>query len=126
MSMVYPPITASASLFKIPPTPGQGQITFRWSYSDVIATPTSLTLQGASASLQVALMRAAYCSQNGYSYPIGPTSGIPGSQTTYAWDIASYQAAAGATPLIQASYTFRAFDQRCARFADCEFPARRG
>lgn len=60
-----------------------------------------------------ALITTAFCSQNGYSYPIGPTSGIPGSQTTFAWDIASYQAAAGATPLIQASYTFRAFDQRC-------------
>lgn len=50
MSMLYPPITASASLFKIPATPGQGQITFRWSYSDVVATPTSLTLQGEPAT----------------------------------------------------------------------------
>ena len=67
--------------------------------------------------LAVTLIIPAFCSQNGYSYPVGPTSGIPGSQTTFAWDIASYQAAAGATPLIQASYTFRAFDQRyvCSR-----------
>lgn len=74
-------------------------ITFGWNFTDVIASPTSLTLQ-------------AYCSQNGFTYPVGPTQGIAGDSQEVAWNPYEYEQGQGATPLAEASYTLRVFDER--------------
>lgn len=68
-------------------------------FTDVLVQPETLTLQ-------------AYCSQNGYTYPVGPTQGIAGDSTEYAWNPYEYEASGGATPLAEASYTLRIFDER--------------
>jgi hypothetical protein len=69
------------------------------SFTDVLVQPEHLTLQ-------------AYCSQNGYTYPVGPTQGIAGDATEYAWNPYEYERSGGATPLAEASYTLRIFDER--------------
>lgn len=74
-------------------------ITFGWNFTDVIASPTSLTLQ-------------AYCSANGFTYPVGPTQGLAGDTTQYAWNPYDYEQGQGANPLAEASYTLRIFDER--------------
>jgi len=68
-------------------------------FTDVIVQPETLTLQ-------------AYCSQNGFTYPVGPTQGIAGDSTEYAWNPYDYEQSGGATPLAEASYTLRIFDER--------------
>jgi len=96
MSVLNPAITATPTLIKIL---SGNPVTFSWTLTNVLVTPKSLTLQ-------------AFCSENQFTYPIGPATGIPGTSTTFVWDPAAYQATAGAEPLPQASYTFRAFDER--------------
>ena len=96
MIVLNPPITAVPTLIKI--LTGN-PVTFSWTLTNVLVPPKSLTLQ-------------AFCSANQFTYPIGPTGGIPGAQTTFVWDPAAYQATA-TQPLPQASCTFRAFDERC-------------
>lgn len=89
------PLALSSSSFPFQ----DNYITFGWSFTDVLVTPTALTIN-------------AYCSQNGYTYPVGPTSGIPGDSTQFAWNPYEYEQSAGATPLAEASYTLRIFDER--------------
>ncbi|GAA97791.1 hypothetical protein E5Q_04470 [Mixia osmundae IAM 14324] len=96
LSITQPAITAAASYYRVMPS---ADITFGWTLTSVVVAPTSLTLQ-------------AFCSQNGFTYPVGPTNGIPGAATQYIWNPYDYQVAAGATPLAQASYTLRIFDER--------------
>ena len=74
-------------------------VTFGWNFTSLYVTPTSLTLQ-------------AYCSQNPYTYPVGPTNGIAGDSTQYVWDPYSQEQSAGATAFAEASYTLRIFDER--------------
>jgi len=96
LSMTQPAITAQATFYKIA---SENYITFGWTLTDVLVTPTALTIN-------------AYCSQNGYTYPVGPTSGIEGDATQFAWNPYEYEQSAGATPLAEASYTLRIFDER--------------
>lgn len=54
----------------------------------------------------------AFCSQNGFTYPIGPTQGLPGDTREYEWNPYAYEQEQGAVPLAEASYTLRIFDER--------------
>lgn len=94
--MTQPAATAQATFYKIAQ---DNFITFGWNFTDVIASPTSLTLQ-------------AYCSQNGFTYPVGPTQGIAGDSQEIAWNPYEYEQGQDATPLAEASYTLRVFDER--------------
>lgn len=86
--ITQPPQTAT-SYFKLAPSQ---TVTFAWNFTDVIVTPTSLTV-------------SAVC-DNGNTYPVGPTNGIiPGSATSVLWDLYSYQQANPATQLVQGTYT---------------------
>lgn len=96
VSFTQPPQTGAQSFYKIAPSQ---TITFGWSFSGVIATPTHLTV-------------SAIC-DNGNTYPVGPTDGIiPGTATQVTWDIFSYQQANPSKPLAQASYTLSIWDDR--------------
>ena len=86
--ITQPPQTAT-SYFKLAPSQ---TVTIAWNFTDVIVTPTSLTV-------------SAVC-DNGNTYPVGPTNGIiPGSATSVTWDLYSYQQANPATQLVQGTYT---------------------
>lgn len=94
-TITQPPQTAT-SFFKIAPNQ---LITFGWSMTSVLATPTHLTV-------------SAVC-DNGNTYPVGPTDGIiPGTATQVVWDVYSYQQNNPNTPLAQASYTLHIWDER--------------
>ena len=74
ISVTQPP-QQSTSQYEIAP---DQPITFAWIFSDIIATPTHLTL-------------SAVC-ENGNTYPVGPTDGIlPGTATSVVWDTYAYQ-----------------------------------
>jgi len=89
ISVTKPP-QQSAS-YKI--APGE-PITFGWNFSNIIATPTHLTL-------------SAVC-ENGNTYPVGPTDGIiPGTATSVVWDTYAYQTWHPQLPLAQAKYTLK-------------------
>lgn len=93
--ITQPPQTAT-SYFKLAPSQ---TITFGWNFTDVLASPTSLTVSAAC--------------DNGNTYAVGPTNGIiPGSATTVLWDLYSYQQANPATPLVQGTYTLMMWDDR--------------
>ncbi|KAK2467615.1 hypothetical protein APHAL10511_000470 [Amanita phalloides] len=95
ITITLPPETATA-YFKLAPSQ---LVTFAWNFTDVIATPTSLTLSAAC--------------DNGNTYPVGPTNGIiPGSATSVVWDIYEYQQSNPAIPLAQATYTLMIWDDR--------------
>ena len=96
LSFTQPPQTGPASFYKI----ASGQpITFGWSFSGILATPTHLTV-------------SAIC-DNGNTYPVGPTNGIiPGTATQVVWDVFSYQQANPSIPLAQTSYTLSIWDDR--------------
>lgn len=95
VTITQPPQTAT-SFYKI----ASGQlITFGWNFTDVLATPTHLTVSAVCA--------------NGNTYPVGPTNGIiPGTATTVVWDPFSYDQSNPNTPLAQASYTLHIWDDR--------------
>jgi len=97
LTFTQPPQTASPSFYKI----AQGQlVTFGWNFTALLSTPTHLTV-------------SAFCSQNGNTYPVGPTDGvIPGNALSVVWDVFSYQQANPATPLAQASYELSIWDDR--------------
>ncbi|KAI5480420.1 hypothetical protein MNV49_000995 [Pseudohyphozyma bogoriensis] len=98
--LVYtqPAATAAASYIKIM---SGNYVTFGWNYTSLYVTPASLTF-------------VAYCSANSYTYPVGPTTGIPGATSQYVWDPWGYQQSAGAIPFAQASYTLKVWDERGA------------
>ncbi|KAF5324187.1 hypothetical protein D9619_011349 [Psilocybe cf. subviscida] len=96
-SITNPPQTATP-FYKI--APGQ-PITFGWSFSGVIQTPTRLTV-------------SAVC-DNGNTYPVGPTDGvIPGTATEVVWDPYEYNQRNPQKPLAVGSpkYTLNIYDER--------------
>ncbi|SGY80457.1 BQ5605_C008g05392 [Microbotryum silenes-dioicae] len=96
LSYLQPAATDAVSYYKV----ASGQlITFAWTYTSLYVTPTSLTFE-------------ARCTANSFTYPVGPTTGIPASQTSLVWDPYAYAQSAGAIPFAQASYTLRVYDER--------------
>ncbi|KAF5362658.1 hypothetical protein D9758_009575 [Tetrapyrgos nigripes] len=91
ISLTQPP-QQSTSFFKLAPSE---TINFQWSFSGVLHTPTSLTIQAIGA--------------NGFTYPIG---NAPGTATTINWVPYDYQQSNVATPLAQTTYTLAVFDER--------------
>jgi len=97
LTYTQPAQTAAASYYKI--APGE-LITFGWNYTLLLSTPTHLTM-------------SAFCSDNGNTYPVGPTDGIiPGTATSVVWDPWAYQGAHQDLPLIMGSYTLSVWDER--------------
>ncbi|KAK4705849.1 hypothetical protein P7C70_g341, partial [Phenoliferia sp. Uapishka_3] len=96
LSYVKPALTDAVSYYKIYPS---NPITFAWNYTSLYVSPSSLTF-------------IAFCSANQNTYPVGPTTGIPGTETQLVWDPYAYQQSAGAVPFAQASYTLRVYDER--------------
>ncbi|PWN53650.1 hypothetical protein IE53DRAFT_359827 [Violaceomyces palustris] len=100
VSVTQPPQTADASYYKI----AQGvDVTFGWNFTSVIQYPNSLTVQ-------------AYCSENGNTYPVGPSTGLPGRATQVVWSPYNYSMSAlqnnNLPQLIQAKYRLMIFDER--------------
>ncbi|KAI1798426.1 hypothetical protein LXA43DRAFT_968735 [Ganoderma leucocontextum] len=95
ITITQPPQTAT-SFFKIAPS---NTITFAWNFTDVLATPTSLTVSAIG--------------DNGNTYPVGPTNGvIDGTATSVTWDLWSYQQAHSNLPLAPGSYVLHIWDDR--------------
>ncbi|KAI0674092.1 hypothetical protein C8Q78DRAFT_1163060 [Trametes maxima] len=95
LTITQPPQTAT-SYYKIAPS---NTITFAWNFTDVLSTPTHLTV-------------SAVC-DNGNTYPVGPTDGvIAGDATSVTWDLWSYQQAHSNLPLAEASYVLHIWDDR--------------
>ncbi|KAJ3829178.1 hypothetical protein F5880DRAFT_1620808 [Lentinula raphanica] len=91
ISMTQPP-QASTSFFKI----ASGEvITFAWSFSGVLATPTSLTVNAVGA--------------NSFTYSL---TSLPGTASSYIWTPYDYQQSHLATPLAQTTYSLQIFDER--------------
>ncbi|GAW04004.1 hypothetical protein LENED_005766 [Lentinula edodes] len=89
--MTQPP-QASTSFFKI----ASGEVvTFAWSFSGVLATPTSLTVNAVGA--------------NSFTYSL---TSLPGTASSYIWTPYDYQQSHLATPLAQTTYTLEIFDER--------------
>ncbi|GAA6019092.1 hypothetical protein JCM10207_006540 [Rhodosporidiobolus poonsookiae] len=98
LTYLTPAATAAASYYKIAES---NAITFGWNYTSLYVTPSMLTFE-------------ARCSANGYTYPVGPTTGIPGTETSLVWDPWAYAQSPNALPFAQASYTLRVYDERGA------------
>ncbi|KIL64672.1 hypothetical protein M378DRAFT_570658 [Amanita muscaria Koide BX008] len=96
ITITQPPQTAT-SYFKLAPSQ---PITIAWNFTDLIVTPTHLTVSAAC--------------DNGNTYPVGSGSNgvIPGTATSVEWDIYSYQQNNPGTPLAQATYTLMIWDDR--------------
>ncbi|KIK70065.1 hypothetical protein GYMLUDRAFT_34521 [Collybiopsis luxurians FD-317 M1] len=91
LSMTQPP-QASTSFFKI----ASGEVvTFGWSFSGVLATPTSLTINAVGA--------------NSFTYSL---TSLPGTATSFVWTPYNYQQSNLATPLAQTTYSLQIFDNR--------------
>ncbi|KAJ3799274.1 hypothetical protein GGU11DRAFT_777618 [Lentinula aff. detonsa] len=91
LSMTQPP-QASTSFFKI----ASGEVvTFAWSFSGVLATPTSLTVNAVGA--------------NSFTYSL---TSLPGTASSYIWTPYDYQQSHLATPLAQTTYSLQIFDER--------------
>ena len=80
--------------------------TLATSFSTPSVTPASLTI-------------VASCSQNGNTYPVGPTNSlgqinnvVPGSATQIVWNPYQYEQQPGATPLQAATYRLSVWDER--------------
>lgn len=98
--MIQPASSASQSYYKI----ASGEdITFKWNFTNVIATPESITV-------------VAYCADNNVEYKVGPTDGssntLPGKATQVVWNPYEWQLQPGQTPFQQATYTLKIFDER--------------
>ncbi|KAI0770057.1 hypothetical protein C8Q74DRAFT_869755 [Fomes fomentarius] len=95
LTITKPPQTAT-SYYKIAPSI---TITFAWNFTDVLSTPSSLTVSAIGA--------------NGNTYPVGPTDGvIPGTATEVTWDIWSYQQSHSNLPLNPGKYVLHIWDDR--------------
>ena len=95
ISFTNPPATA-ISYYKLA---SNIPITFGWNLTSLYVTPTSLTF-------------SAYCSSNGNTYPVGPTS-VPATATQLIWQPWTYQTAQGVqTPLVQGTYTLQVQDEQ--------------
>ncbi|KAH8927919.1 hypothetical protein BT69DRAFT_1237539 [Atractiella rhizophila] len=98
LTLLTPAITAGVSYYKIAPSQS---ITFGWSLTDVIRTPTALTLKARSFL------------KNAFTYDIGPASGIDGRQTSYVWSPwEQWQNVPGNRQLVDSTYTLQIFDSR--------------
>lgn len=98
--MIQPASSASQSYYKI----ASGEdITFKWNFTNVLATPESITV-------------VAYCADNNVEYKVGPTDGssntLPGKATQVVWNPYEWQLQPGQTPFQQATYTLKIFDER--------------
>lgn len=101
--MTKPPSSAEPSYYKIA---ASNYVTFGWNLTSLYVTPTSLTV-------------IASCSQNGNTYPVGPTNSagevdnvIPGSSTEIIWSPFDYEQQPGNTPLAAATYRLQIYDER--------------
>ncbi len=95
LTITQPPQTAT-SYYKIA---AANTITFAWNFTDVLATPTSLTVSAVG--------------DNGNTYPVGPTDGIiPVTATSVLWDLGAYQSAHPNLPLAEATYVLHIWDDR--------------
>lgn len=101
--MTQPPASASASYYKIA---ASNYVTFGWNLTSLYVTPTSLTV-------------VASCSQNGNTYPVGPTNAagevenvIPGSSTQVVWSPFDYEQNGANVPLAAATYRLQIYDER--------------
>ncbi|OSD07764.1 hypothetical protein PYCCODRAFT_1441656 [Trametes coccinea BRFM310] len=95
LTITQPPQTAT-SYYKIAPS---NTITFAWNFTDVLSTPTHLTV-------------SAVCG-NGNTYPVGPTDGvIAGDATSVTWDLWAYQTAHSNLPLAEETYVLHIWDDR--------------
>ena len=91
------PATSSSAFYKIASNEPN---TFGWNFTGLYVTPTHLTV-------------SAVCSQNGQTYPVGPTDGvIAGSATEVTWDLWSYQNAHSNVPLVVGTYMLHIWDDR--------------
>lgn len=91
--VITQPAQSSTSYYKIAPS---NPVTFAWSFTYLLATPTSLQVSAA-------------CGEN--TYPVGPTDGIiPGTATEVIWDMYEYQRSNPQTPLPQAMCTLMIAD----------------
>ncbi|KAK7451082.1 hypothetical protein VKT23_012758 [Stygiomarasmius scandens] len=91
ISVTNPP-QASTSFFKLAPSE---TITFEWSFSGVLHTPTSLTVRAIGA--------------NSFTYTL---STLPGTSTSIEWVPYDYQQSNPQTPLAQTTYTLAINDER--------------
>ncbi|KAE9408098.1 hypothetical protein BT96DRAFT_962801 [Gymnopus androsaceus JB14] len=91
ISITQPP-QASTSFFKIA---SDEPITFAWSSSGVLVTPTSLTINAVGA--------------NSFTYSL---TSLPGTASGFTWNPYSYQQSNIATPLAQTTYSLQVFDER--------------
>ncbi|KAK0506447.1 hypothetical protein EDD18DRAFT_1374451 [Armillaria luteobubalina] len=96
LTITQPPTTVT-SFYKIA---SNEMVTFGWNFTDVLVTPTHLTV-------------SAQC-DNGNTYPVGPASDgiIDGSATQVVWDVYSYQKSHSDNPLPQATCTLLIQDER--------------
>ncbi|KAF5380764.1 hypothetical protein D9757_007085 [Collybiopsis confluens] len=91
LSLTQPP-QVSTSFFKL----ASGElITFGWSFSGVLATPSSLTVNAVGA--------------NSFTYSI---TSLPGTATGFVWNPYDYQQSHQATPLAPTTYSLQIFDSR--------------
>ncbi|KAL1410785.1 hypothetical protein Q8F55_001727 [Vanrija albida] len=95
--MIDPPNTASSSYYKIHPSEF---ITFRWNFTSLVATPSSLTV-------------VASCPENGNTYPVGPTDGsrntINGAATQVVWNPYQWQQQPGQPKFAVAEYQLKIY-----------------
>ncbi|KAK4702514.1 hypothetical protein P7C70_g3706, partial [Phenoliferia sp. Uapishka_3] len=89
--------------------PHQHHFQARQATSTVAST---VSIPATAAVTPSSLTFVAYCSANSNTYPIGPTTGIPGTDTSLVWDPYGYQQSNDAIPFAQASYTLRVHDER--------------
>lgn len=95
LTITKPPQTAT-SFFKIA---ASNTITFAWNFTDVLSTPTHLTVSAIG--------------DNGNTYPVGPTDGIiDGTATSVTWDVWAYQTKNPQLPLVPGSYVLHIWDDR--------------
>ncbi|RSH86384.1 uncharacterized protein EHS24_004634 [Apiotrichum porosum] len=100
LEMVVPPQDGSTSYYKIA---SADYITFKWNMTSVLSMPQSLTL-------------VATCTDNGNTYPVGPTNGtyntIAGNATQIVWNPWEWAQMPNQPAFAQGSYTLSIWDQR--------------
>lgn len=83
------------------------------------AHPAALPYNSLSSVTPTSLTVIASCSQNGNTYPVGPTNAagevenvIPGSSTEIIWSPFEYEQNGGNVPLAAATYRLQIYDER--------------
>jgi hypothetical protein len=121
VSMISPNPVSAVSYFKLL---SASPITFSWTLTSLIASPSALTIQAYWYALCRGTRKRAVMfltmtptvviisSQNAITYDVTPPTGIPAGDTSYVWNPAVSQQAPGAPVFAVASYTLRVFDNR--------------